>query len=377
MPSGVAAHRHDFGHPDRGDDFSRERQRHLACDVMAPVRRRKRASPTTRNPASAASSRAGSISTGCLAHCRARRSRPARCRSRGSRPRRMRAQHRDAGVVAPRAGAADRDDGVGLFVGKRAFERAHEDHVGAVRRDAARDRQRGRRRRRIETTRTRGSRTRTREMPTACNAATSTARNLSPASRNGRSGAASAPAASTPSPAVAAACASAPLVRHGVRRQHRIGIARHRGARIDPLGRWIERHRRIRPGIRDLLGTHRPPIDERDRCGGRRLRDTSCASTRPSASASASSRGATGCAIAATRASTSRDRRQAQDALRGHPDCVREGSRIGQAAKRKIAKGYGPSGANALDARHAESSIAPRCLTPRSTCAGCAAHCPP
>jgi len=58
-----------------------------------------------------------------------------------------------------------------------------------------------------------------------------------------------------------------------------------------------------------------------------------------------------------------RDRRQARDALRGHPDCVREGSRVGQAAKRKIAKGYGSSGANALDAGRSGKSIAPRCLT--------------
>jgi len=42
---------------------------------------------------------------------------------------------------------------------------------------------------------------------------------------------------------------------------------------------------------------------------------------------------------------------------------VREASHIGQAARRNIAKDYGPEGANALDARHAESSIAPRCLT--------------
>ena len=46
-------------------------------------------------------------------------------------------QQGDASVVVPFAGAADRDDEIGVFVGERAFERTHEDHIGAMRRDAA------------------------------------------------------------------------------------------------------------------------------------------------------------------------------------------------------------------------------------------------
>ena len=126
-------------------------------------------------------------------------------------------QHRDARIAASRAGAADRDDDIGLLVGQRAFERAHEDHV---RRHAPRRRAkspaRRRRNRACATTRTRGSRTRTREMPDGLQR-----RHIGRAQPSRRRAAADGPAPhprpppSTPSPAVAPACASAPVTASG------------------------------------------------------------------------------------------------------------------------------------------------------------------
>ena len=147
-------------------------------------------------------------------------------------------QHRDAGVAAARAGAADRDDHVGLLVGERAFERAHEDHVRAMRRDAARESpaptasQPG-----IATTRTRGSRTVHARDPDGLQRRDIDRAQPLAGEPQRTSGTASAPAASTPSPAVATHAPRASAPRHGVRRQHGVGVARHRGARIDPRGR--------------------------------------------------------------------------------------------------------------------------------------------
>src|SRR5581483_9937862 len=79
-------------------------------------------------------------------------------------------QNLDAGVVAARAGAADRDHGIGALGCKRRIE--------------------------------------TRASPAAAAAATSTARSRSPARRSGIAGSQSPPAASTPSPGLTASSAS-------------------------------------------------------------------------------------------------------------------------------------------------------------------------
>jgi len=167
-----------------------------------------------------------------------------------------------------RTGAADRDHRVGIL-GERAREVAHEDHVGPLRRDAARDRKRwtvgGDRDHAHARFAHAHARNADRLQGRDIDRAQPFTRNPQWAIRRGvGTGREHAVAGSRRRVRFGAARRDG----DGVRRQHRIGIAWHRGARVDPLGCWIERHRCIRPGISDLLGTHGPPVDERDRCGG-------------------------------------------------------------------------------------------------------------
>ena len=316
-----------------------------ACDVMAPVSCRKRASPTTRNPASARVEPAGQQQHRLLrAPNRAPPSRPARC------PKPWMRLGRHAPSIATLASLRPAPVPPTAITTRRHPRRARVASArtkitlapcaATPRAIASADASAARHRRR----RARAARARAR------------AKCRQPAAPRRRPRATFRPRAAMGDPArhphrrrarhrpaVAAACTSRRSPSYGVRRQHRIRFARHRGARIDPSGRGIEQHRRIRPGIRDLLGTHRPPIDERDRRGGRRpARSTSSASTRPSASASASSRGATGCASAATRAST------CAIGVRLEMRCAAIRTVCGRARasvkqrRRNIAKGYGP-----------------------------------
>ena len=136
-----APHRHDRAEADRGNNLSRERHRHgFGCgsagqapqeDVSDDQERGERAVEPARQHQHRMPFR------GAERGAFAGRDPEAVDRDLAHAP-----QRRDARVAAPRAGAADGDDDIGLLVGKRAFERAHEDHVGAKRRDPARDRQR-------------------------------------------------------------------------------------------------------------------------------------------------------------------------------------------------------------------------------------------
>ncbi len=214
-------------------------------------------------------------------------------------------QQRHARVIAPRPGAADRDHRIRIL-GKRAFQRAHEDHVRALRRDAARNRKRRHvgpdrddAHARLAHTHARNAhRLQRRDIDRAQPFARKPQWVIRRGIRAGREH------------AVAGGCrrmrlGAAPRDRTASGGKHRIGVTRQRGARIHPSGCGIERHRRIGPGIGDLLGAHGPPVDERDRRGGHgTCRDHVLRQHAAFRVGEASSRGATGCASAATRAST-------------------------------------------------------------------------
>ena len=184
----------------------------------------------------------------------------------------MRASIATLVVVTAGAGAADRDDDIGLFVGKRAFKRTHEDHVRAMRRDATRDRQC----RRIASGQRNDAHARlahiTRDTPTACSAATSAARSRSPARRSDlarrriRAGREHALARRRCSRALRRRSRR----RAAARRRCRCGI----GAPASTHGGVERAHRRIGPGISHRFGAHRPSVDQRDRAlRARRHRD--------------------------------------------------------------------------------------------------------
>ena len=152
-------------------------------------------------------------------------------------------------------------------------------------------------------------------------------------------GAASAPAPSTPSPAVAPACASAPVTASGGNTASASrGIASpaltHTGAGLKSTGAYAP------ASATPSASTAHPSCKAMGAAGHGAVTTTSSASTRPSASASAISRGATGRASAATRASTSPIgvRLEIRCSFMRHH--VREPCRIGQAAPHNIAKPY-------------------------------------
>ena len=273
---------------------------------MAPVSRRKSGSPTTRNAASAASSRAGSSSTGCP-FATAERGGFARrdARSRGSRPRPMRRSIATLSSLRPApvpptvmttsvcSSASARSSARTKITLAPCAETPREIASATASQPGTRDDAHARlahaharnadglQRRHID-----------RAQPFAGAPQRTIRRGIRAC-------------ASTPSPAVALACASAPVTASGGSTASASrGIAppasTHAGA---DRAASAHRARHPRPARRA------PPTRRQARPappGHGAVTATSSASTRPSASANATSRGATGRASAATRASTCR-----------------------------------------------------------------------
>ena len=248
-----------------------------------------------------------------------------------------------------------------MLVGERAFERAHEDHIGAMRRDTARNRQRNGRRVRADRddAHARLAHAHTRDPDGLQRRHIGSAQSLArtPQRRAGRRIRAGARARHRPRSRLHAP----------PRRSPRPAAAPHRSRaasrpRIDPCGRGLEQHRRIGPGIRDAVRprTAHPSLQAR----------SAPRATAPSRSRLPPARGLPrrpgpvraarpARASAATRASTSCDRRQARDALPVMR--IMCGSRrIGGAARHSHASGQGPAALDAAprtrplrrDARH-------------------------
>ena len=303
-----AAHRHDLGHADRRDDLARECHRHARVDIggagqaHAKARHRQRETPPAPHravpgasaPAARSRSQAPRSRPATMSEAVDRPPSPACARARVTlliaagphRSRRPRSRHRSARRRSARSSARTKITLAPCAATPRAIasaaasRRADDDAHARLAHHHARDAD-GLQRGHID-----GAK------PFAVHAAADDP------------GAASAPAASTPSPAVAGACTSAPVTASG---GSTASASRGSGMPASTHAGRIEQHRRVGPRIRDPFGAYGPPVDQARRrpqatpSPHRRPRP----STRPSASANATSRGATGRASSATRASTS------------------------------------------------------------------------